>query len=137
MIRGLRLVPADPDEARACSEAYALLAWRGYLPQRCRGGTLMVPLNYQWAFWGWPNRLIARMEEYGGRVLLLGPIGNNRPRGLTLPEQLDDIPQSFNGYIWIEDAFTIAPAMHPALDNRSPEEVAAATKALEERRKRE
>ena len=30
---------------------------------------MIVPLNYQWAFWGWPNRLLARMEAGVARSL--------------------------------------------------------------------
>ena len=43
-----------------------MIGWSGYMPESCRGRTMIVPLNHQWAFWGWPNRLIARMEAHGG-----------------------------------------------------------------------
>lgn len=127
----------DQKAARRCSEDYVLYGWSGYLPESCRGETLLVPLNYQWAFWGWPNRLIARMQGYGGRVIVIGPVGDNLPRGLTLPEQLTEIPESFNGYVWIEDAFTIAPALIESRDNRNFDEVEASKAALETRRARQ
>jgi len=111
-----------------------MLGWSGYLPESCRGKTLLVPLNYQWAFWGWPNRLIARMEAYGGHVIVIGPVGENMPRGLTLPEQLTEIPESFNGYVWVEDGFNLGPALNPSRDNRSQEEIDAGQAALERRR---
>ncbi|MBX7541447.1 glycerophosphodiester phosphodiesterase family protein [Qipengyuania sphaerica] len=122
------------DGAKKCSEDYVAYGWTGYLPQSCRGETLLVPLNYQWAFSGWPNRLIARMEAHGGRVIVIGPFGENRPRGLTLPEQLTEIPASFNGYVWVEDTFTIAPALFSRFDDRTPEEWEASETALERRR---
>ncbi|MBD2843285.1 glycerophosphodiester phosphodiesterase family protein [Erythrobacter rubeus] len=124
----------NPDEARACSEDYVAYGWTGYLPEICRGNTMLIPLNYQWAFWGWPNRLIARMEAYRGEVIVIGPIGDNLPRGITLPEQLSEIPSSFNGYVWTEDAFTTLPALFPRFDNRSQEEIDAAQAALARRR---
>jgi len=127
----------NTQNAKQCSQDYVLYGWSGYLPQSCRGETLLVPLNYQWAFWGWPNRLIARMEEHGGRVVVIGPIGDNLPRGLTLPEQVEEIPSSFNGYVWIEDAFTIAPALRPSLDDRDAAEVEASEAALDARRARQ
>ncbi|WP_298335808.1 glycerophosphodiester phosphodiesterase family protein [uncultured Erythrobacter sp.] len=127
----------NTDGARLCSKDYVLFGWSGYLPQSCRGETLLVPLNYQWAFWGWPNRLIARMEKYGGQVIVIGPIGENLPRGLTLPEQLTEIPNSFNGYVWIEDAFTITPALIQRLDDRTQEEIDAGEVALDARRARQ
>lgn len=123
------------EEARACSEEYAAYGWSGILPGSCRGKTMLIPLNYQWMFWGWPNRLIARMEEYGGEIIIIGPVGDNRPRGITLPEQLTEIPNSFNGYVWTEDAFTTLPALIPRFDNRTQEEIDASQAALERRRK--
>ncbi|SMQ69121.1 glycerophosphoryl diester phosphodiesterase [Altererythrobacter xiamenensis] len=120
--------------AEACSRDYIALGWSSYLPESCRGETMIVPLNRQFAFWGWPNRLIARMEEYGGKVIVVGPLGDNAPRGLTLPEQLGEIPSTFNGYVWVEDAFTIVPALITRFDDRSQAEIDAAQAALERRR---
>ncbi len=127
----------NQQNAKACSQDYVTYGWTGYLPESCRGETMIVPLNYQWAFWGWPNRLIARMEEYGGEVIVIGPVGGDRPRGLTLPEQLTEIPASFNGYVWVEDGFTALPALFPSFDDRTQEEIDAADAALERRRGRE
>lgn len=125
------------DEAKACTKDYVKFAWSGYLPESCRGRTLIVPLNYQWAFWGWPNRLIARMEAHGGRVLITGVQGNDAvPGGLSLPEQLGDIPASFNGYLWIEDIWTLGPALRPGQDRRTNAQMIAAQQGLARRRAR-
>lgn len=126
----------NQDAARQCSEDYVAYGWTGILPESCRGKTMLIPLNYQWAFWGWPDRLIARMEEYGGKIVVIGPVGDNLPRGLTLPEQLTEIPASFNGYVWVEDIFTLAPALHNRLDDRTQAEIDASQAALERRRAR-
>jgi glycerophosphoryl diester phosphodiesterase len=124
----------NTDEAKACSQDYVTFGWSGYLPQSCRGKTMIVPLNNQWAFWGWPNRLIARMEAHGGEVIVIGPTGDNNPRGLALPEQLGEIPDSFNGYVWVEDGFNIIPALIQRFDDRTQEEIDAGFAALERRR---
>lgn len=124
----------SPAEARECSQDYVIFGWSSYLPQSCRGATMIVPLNYQWAFWGWPNRLIARMEEHGGKVLVIGPTGEDKPRGLTLPEQLGEIPDSFNGYVWVEDGFNIIPALIQRFDDRTQDEIDAGFAALAARR---
>jgi glycerophosphoryl diester phosphodiesterase len=121
--------------AEACSKDYVLFGWSGYLPESCRGRTLIVPLNYQWAFWGWPNRLIARMEAHGGRVLMIGKVGvAAAPGGLSLPEELGDVPASFNGYLWVEDIWTVGPALRPSQDRRTPAQMIAAQDGLERRR---
>lgn len=123
------------DEAATCSKDYVKFGWSGYLPESCRGRTLIVPLNYQWAFWGWPNRLIARMEAHGGRVLITGLHGvAAAPGGLSLPEQLGKVPASFNGYLWVEDIWTIGPALYPRRDRRTPSQIAAAEEGLVRRR---
>lgn len=123
--------------ARQCSYDYVKFGWSGYLPERCRGGTLIVSLDTQWAFWGWPNRLIARMEAGGGRVIVVGPQGNDAmPMGLSLPEQLGEVPASFNGYLWVEDIWTVGPALRPGLDRRTDAQAVAADEGLERRRAR-
>lgn len=127
--------------ARACSDAYRLRGWTGILPSACNGGTLIVPLDGQWAFWGWPNRLIARMEGNGGRVLVIGPQSDaegahDGATGLILPEQLTQIPASYNGYIQVEDIWTLGPALRPSQDRRSNLEAMAAQEGLDRRRAR-
>lgn len=123
------------EEAEACSKAYVFYGWTGIMPQACKGGTLVVPLDRQFAFWGWPNRLIARMEAHGGRVLVVGPIGDpDAPRGLTLPEQFGEIPDSFNGYVWVEDIWNLGPALRPSRERRSVEQQLAGQAAVERRR---
>ena len=123
------------EEAARCSKDYVLYGWSGYLPQSCRGRTMVIPLNYQFAFWGWPNRLVARMEEHGGEIIVTGPYRSGQPNtGLTLPEQFEKVPASFNGYLWVEDAFALTPALYPSLDSRTQEEIDAAWEAMKARR---
>ena len=125
----------SPAEARECSGDYVAWGWTGFLPSSCRGRTMVIPLNYQFAFWGWPNRLLARMEAHGGQVIVTGPYTDGEPNtGLILPEQLTEIPSSFNGYVWVEDGFNLGPALNPSRDNRSQEEIDAGQAGLERRR---
>ena len=127
----------SPGEARACSQDYVTYGWTGILPESCRGKTMVIPLNYQYAFWGWPNRLIARMEAHGGYVIVTGPYISGEPNtGLTLPEQFTEIPDSFNGFIWVEDTFNLAPRLFQRFDNRTQAEIDAGEAALEARRTR-
>lgn len=125
------------EQAEACSKDYVMFGWSGRLPKSCRGRTLIVPLNYQWAFWGWPNRLIARMEAHGGRVLMIGNVGvAAAPGGLSLPEELGEVPASFNGYLWVEDIWTVGPALRPSRDRRTTAQAVAAQEGVERRRAR-
>jgi glycerophosphoryl diester phosphodiesterase len=124
------------DEAKACTTAYLKLGWLGITPNECEGGTLFIPVNRQWLFAGWPNRLIERMEAVGARTVLVGPHGEDHaPMGLTMPEQVGDIPVNFNGWVWVDDIQAVGPALRPSLNRRRPIEEEALAKTLEARRK--
>jgi glycerophosphoryl diester phosphodiesterase len=120
--------------AKACTKDYAYYGWTGIVPASCRDGILMVPINKQWAFWGWPDRLIQRMDSVGARVVVVGPYGEGKAMGLTLPEQLGEIPSSFKGYIWVDDIWTVGPALRPSRDIRSRVQIDAAEVGLARRR---
>jgi glycerophosphoryl diester phosphodiesterase len=122
--------------AEACSSAYRAQGWIGLTPAECKDGTLMIPLNRQWAYAGWPNRLMARMAAVGARVIVTGPLSGPGRTGLDLPEQIGEIPASFTGYVWVEDIQTIGPALRPALNRRNQYREAELAAALEARRKR-
>lgn len=99
-------------EAKQCTKDYVLYGWTGIIPESCRNGTLAIPLNYQWAMWGWPNRLLARMDSVGAKVIVLGPHESGKSNeGISTPEQLGDIPSSFNGYIWVENIEAVGQAL--------------------------
>ena len=124
------------DEAKSCTKDYMKIGWSGFVPTSCRNGTIMIPLNYQWAFWGWPNRLQQRMAKVGARVIVIGPYGKGEDgTGLSLPEQLGKMPASFKGYIWVEDLWTVGPAFRPGRDFRTAAQQTAAEAGLKRRRK--
>ena len=120
----------------ACTKGYAWQGWFGIVPEACRNGTLMVPLNYQWAFPGWPDRTLARMKATNTRVMIVSPRGESAPPGLDLPEQLGKVPRSFKGYVWVEDIWTVGPALRPGRDIRNQAQIDASEAALERRRER-
>lgn len=123
------------ESVMACTKAYAWQGWLGLTPAACKNGTPIVPLNRQWAFAGWPNRLQKRMEAVGARIIVAGPQDGPGGMGLDLPEQIGDVPASFTGYVWVEDIQTIGPALRPALNRRNQYREAELAKALEARRK--
>lgn len=122
------------EEVEVCTRDYIALGWTGYVPQSCRNGTIFVQLDRQWAYWGWPNRMIARMEAHGTRIVVVGPQDDARPTGLDLPEQLGEIPASFNGYAFVDDSFAVIPALIQRYDDRTAEEFEALQAGLDRRR---
>lgn len=121
---------------RECTVRYLAMGWLTLVPDACKGGAIMVPQNYQWAFPGWPDRMIARMKDANVRIVLIAPYGAEQaPTGLDLPEQMAEIPASYTGYVWVDDIWTIGPALKPAANRRTPEQEVAVQKAWEQRRK--
>jgi glycerophosphoryl diester phosphodiesterase len=99
-------------EAKQCTKDYVLYGWSGIIPKSCQDGVLVIPINYQWPMWGWPNRLISRMESVGAKVIVMGPYESGKSNeGLSDVHDLGQIPGSFNGYIWVEDIWAIGPAL--------------------------
>jgi glycerophosphoryl diester phosphodiesterase len=100
------------DQMQSCTRDYVLFGWTGLVPSSCYNGTLAIPLNYQFLFWGWPNRLLSRMESVGAKVIVMGPYASGKSNeGLMEPEQLGEIPNTYNGYIWVEDIWNVGPAL--------------------------
>jgi glycerophosphoryl diester phosphodiesterase len=120
----------DRTAAATCTAAYRWQGWLGLTPAACTGGTIVIPANQAWTFAGWPDRLQARMKAAGAHVVATAPGGT----GLTLPEQIGDIPASFTGHVMVEDIWAIGPALRPAYNHRNPLEEAELAKALEARR---
>ncbi len=97
---------------KGCLTDYMKWGWSGFTPESCRRATVMVPLNYQWAVWGWPNRFLARMASVGARVIQIGEVRNfEAPARLERPEQLNDVPRDFRGHLWVEDIYTVGRAL--------------------------
>ncbi|MDE2435516.1 MAG: glycerophosphodiester phosphodiesterase [Sphingomonadales bacterium] len=124
----------NDESVEACTRAYLARGWLGLTPDACRNGTIAVPINRQWLFAGWPNRLLARMAAVGAHVIVIGPYHDGKPVGLDLPEQIGDVPLGYNGAIWVDDINVIGPALKPALNKRNPVEEAELAKTLEARR---
>ena len=125
----------DLGRAYACSAGYMRTGWLTIVPEACENGTLIVPLDKQYLFAGWPNRTIARMEEVGARIVVTGPHdGETVTYGLDLPEQFGEIPDSFNGYIWIDDLWILGPALRPGFNDRDEEERKALAEVIKRRR---
>jgi glycerophosphoryl diester phosphodiesterase len=100
------------EEAEACAAAYRKWGWTSYVPDDCRGKTVIVPIDRQFTIWGWPNRFLSRMAGTGTKVVVAGPLSDGR--GLTRldhPEQLGEVPRDFKGYLMVEDIYTVGGAL--------------------------
>jgi glycerophosphoryl diester phosphodiesterase len=94
--------------AKACAIKYLALGWTSYVPDACRNASIMVPTSLRWAYWGWPNRFLSRMQKAGAHVALVGPLGGDEP-GISEIEQLDAVPPGFSGTIITDHIELIGP----------------------------
>lgn len=95
-----------------CLLRYEGLGWTGYVPDACRGTTLLVPLNVAPWIWGWPDRFLDRMESVGTSVYLLGPYGGGGfSDGIDDPATVDRLPAGYSGGISTDQLDAIAPAV--------------------------
>ena len=99
------------EQIKACMTDYLKFGWTGFVPASCKNTTVAVPLNYQWAIWGWPNRFLDRMHGANTRVIMFGDYEDGVIAGIERPEQLDRVPRDFKGYLWIEDFYTVGRAL--------------------------
>jgi len=96
-----------------CLLQYELLGWTGMVPEPCRNTKVMVPVNLAPFLWGWPNLFLARLQEAGSEVILLGPYGAGDPgtAGVDDLDTLAGIPAGFTGYVWTNRIELIGPAL--------------------------
>jgi glycerophosphoryl diester phosphodiesterase len=98
-------------EPGPCLPDYFRTGWASVVPASCRDTTVIVPVDGQFALWGWPNRFLARMAGAGSRVMVVASQSGGAITGLETVEQIDDVPRSFRGHLWIEDFFTVGRAV--------------------------
>jgi glycerophosphoryl diester phosphodiesterase len=100
-----------------CLTQYLGYGWTGVVPAACRDTMVMVPINYAWLLWGWPNRFIERMRGAGSEVILIGPFtpGDAGTSGIDSVADANAVPAHFAGYVWTNEIATIAPALGPGI----------------------
>lgn len=103
-------------QMKTCLMRYVGLGWSGYVPQTCRNTHVMVPINFAWAMWGWPNRFVERMQKAGSDIILIGPYsaGDAGSSGIDRPDVLEQVPDQFSGWIWTNKVQEIGPAIQTA-----------------------
>ena len=99
----------------SCLLQYIGYGWTGYMPPPCHDTMIMVPVNFTWLLWGWPNRFLDRMRSVGSEVILIGPYssGDAGTSGIDTADQAAAIPSRFPGYVWTNEIASIAPLLRP------------------------
>ena len=92
---GRKLVGFDNRGVMNCLLQYLALGWSGYMPDLCKDTAVMVPVNFAWLAWGWPNLFMERMRDAGSEVILLGPYEPGDP-GTNGIDTLEELAQVYN-----------------------------------------
>ena len=97
---------------KRCLVRYITLGWSGYVPPDCKRSLLLVPANVAPWLWGWPDRLLQRMDKVGTRVVLIGDYGGEGfSKGFNDPNRLTELPADYSGGIWTDRIDLIGPAV--------------------------
>jgi glycerophosphoryl diester phosphodiesterase len=99
------------DGSSACLADYFRVGWTSFVPASCRNTNVILPLDGQFALWGWPNRFLARMAGAGTQVMMVSRQNGGAIIGLETVEEIDDVPRDFRGHLWIEDFFAVGRAV--------------------------
>lgn len=96
---------------KSCIIRYFAVGWTGYVPESCREGIMLVPLNVAPWMWGWPSRYLERMEKANVNVFVAGPYEGGASGGVNDLELLAQLPEDYAGGIWTDRIERIAPAV--------------------------
>lgn len=99
---------------KSCIVHYVALGWAGYVPESCRRGLMLIPLNVAPWLWGWPNRLLQRMRAANVHVFVAGPYRGGASGGIDDLALLSRLPDGYAGGIWTDRIERIAPAVQDA-----------------------
>lgn len=100
----------DRASLEACFLRYIALGWSGYVPESCRNTIVLVPQNYARFLWGWPHRFTRRLDAVGTDVILAGRYdGSGFSSGIDDTDSFDEVPLSFDGYVWTNRIELIGP----------------------------
>ncbi|MGE3909897.1 MAG: glycerophosphodiester phosphodiesterase family protein [Chloroflexota bacterium] len=92
------------ESLQACVLQYAGYGWTGILPAACQRQLIFLPINVAPWLWGWPDRLLNRMEAAGSRVFVLGPYtGGGFSTGIDSDADLARLPAGYSGGIYTNE----------------------------------
>jgi glycerophosphoryl diester phosphodiesterase len=107
---------------KRCLLRYMALGWTGYVPEDCQKSVIILPINIAPWIWGYPHRLVARMEAAGSQVFVAGGYdGTGFSSGVDDLATLSRLPTGFGGGVWTnrierigQAAAMLATGSHPA-----------------------
>jgi glycerophosphoryl diester phosphodiesterase len=95
---------------KRCMVSYIGYGWTGILPADCRNTVVLLPANIAPWIWGYPHKLMARMQAAGTQVFVTGDLDDTGfSSGVDSPEALAGLPKGFAGGVWTNRIEVIGP----------------------------
>jgi glycerophosphoryl diester phosphodiesterase len=94
---------------KSCLIPYLAVGWTGYVPAACEYTQLHIPEKIAPLLWGWPNKLLNRMDKANTRVIVVGGDGSDFSSGFDSPDDVKRLPAQYTGGIWTNRIDKIAP----------------------------
>jgi len=95
-----------------CGLTYLAVGWSGYVPSSCARLILLVPRNYAWLLWGWPDRFLTRMRSVSTVVFVAGSYqAGEFSTGIDTADELKSVPLRSDVGIWTNRADRIGPLL--------------------------
>lgn len=102
-------------QLKACAKDYMLLGWSGHVPASCHDTVVYLPVNWAWAAWGYPDRLLDRMQRASSEVVLLGPLKNTGGmNGVDDAVTVAKVPRGWRGGVATDRVEITGPLLHAA-----------------------
>lgn len=100
------------ESARTCASRYRTTGIWGSVPAECKGQAALIGLDeIGYTLWGWPNRFLKRMQAADVPVIVAASVEGDGIKGLTDLNQYNDIANSYNGYIWVDNIEELGPSL--------------------------
>lgn len=87
---------------------YFLIGWTGYVPASMRNMEIHLPIEYARFLWGWPGRIVKRMDRVNTRFVIVKKRGQ-WSGGFDTQKDISEIPRSFTGCVWTERIDRVGP----------------------------
>lgn len=95
---------------KSCLLPYIGIGWTGYIPKACKNTQIHIPENIAPWLWGWPNKMLNRMDSVDTRVMMVA--GNGTwSEGFDTEQDLKRLPKQYTGGIWTNRIDVIAPVI--------------------------
>nr|WP_255648067.1 glycerophosphodiester phosphodiesterase family protein [Pseudalkalibacillus hwajinpoensis] len=98
------------DTMKSCLLPYIAVGWTGYVPAECGNTQVHIPEKIAPYIWGFPNKLITRLEDVNTRFILVAGDGG-WSEGFDNKQDLERLPVNYTGGIWTNRIDMIAPIL--------------------------